>query len=479
MAHDADTLALYKLSLLVGSGEYSIDDCREIVRDNAVLTERVLAAAFRPSLLGADARHAFGILDTCKALLARRMSFERRSKALGFEPDLIVGLMGGTYEIDNYLKNHAAISVCSLYLAPDGQTWCIFAHSSTNHAEFQYDAIRIVNEHAAPHFLRELQHYVRSLSFTSPDFTVQASLLQTLGAAILPAIAKLGIHGPLIIIPHRLLHILPLHCMSAQFNGQHTYIDQLVRSISYSSSLFEMYSPRIVAGRQGFKDKQAKMLAVMDLSSTNLTWLEAERLYFEGLARMGLPVDIVTTEEKLPTDVSNYIWISWGSHAKSDPANWGGSFLAFGGTVHSARKIAFEWTCSFKPWVLLSACESAMDTAETAEIDEYCGLDMAFYIAGAWGVCATMWPVRDEMAALADILLTHSVLFHGQDPPQALITLKRMLRIGNWRPLIETGGDYLTSEMRKSFQMMQQLSDNAFTSIRDWGVFRSYGTSYQ
>lgn len=190
---------------------------------------------------------------------------------------------------------------------------------------------------------------------------------------------------------------------------------------------------------------------------------------------MGLPIDIVLDDRHLPSELSEYIWISWGGHATSSPADWGGSSLAFGRTKHRAIEIALKWTCARRPWILLGACSSAVDTSEIQHVDEYCGLDLAFVMGGAWGVTATMWPVADELAAFADTFLTDHVFFHRRDPAEAQAVMQRSLRTGTWKRLMSPADSRHGEEIRAVVRELQRLPDDAFSSIRDWGVFRSYG----
>lgn len=467
---------LLSLSLEVGRGVYTLDDCRRMVRAKASLIEDDLSAVFNPISRKVDARAAFAVLDNSKALLARRISLQRQWDALGAPiPDMIVGLMSSDGDIDTYLQARPGVAACSLYLATDGRVWAVFARAARWRRAIQYDVIGVVSGTAAAEFLREANQYLKSLVSGLPDFALQTSLLRKLGAAILPAIQKLRIRGSLVLIPHRLLHLLPLHCMSADINGRCTYLDQLVQSTSYAASLFQSRSPRIVAGRAGFAHKPARVLAVFDTSAADLKWIQPQVLYYRGLQRMGLPIDIVLDDRHLPSELSEYIWISWGGHATSSPADWGGSSLAFGRTKHRAIEIALRWTCARRPWILLGACSSAVDTSEIQHVDEYCGLDLAFVMGGAWGVTATMWPVADELAAFADTFLTDHVFFHRRDPAEAQAVMQRSLRTGTWKRLMSPTDSRHGEEIRAVVRELQRLPDDAFSAIRDWGVFRSYG----
>src|SRR2546427_5906847 len=95
-----------------------------------------------------------------------------------------------------------------------------------------------------------------------------------------------------------------------------------------------------------------------------------------------------------------------------DPMSWASSFLQLDEKRFFASEIAETWTLLASPLVILSACETAHNPPYRAEIDEYCGLDVAFRIAGARSVIAAMWPLADEVGVLASTILPTWILQH-------------------------------------------------------------------
>lgn len=476
MVQTPNSSVLADLALEMGLGKHTLEQCRQMVREHAPLIERELASAFTPSFRGIDARRAFAVLDASKALLPRRIRLQRQARALGWPaPDIILGLGSADVDIEEYLGEHPSKAVCSLYLAPDCETWCVFARAIPRRHEVTYDALRILAKSEAARFAKALRRYAESVVTGKPDVSLLETLLEALGARVLPAIKKLNITGSLVLIPHRLLHLLPLHCMSQRNAKRRTYLDECVQSISYASSLFEMRAPKIVAGRSGITDGEASILVVLDTASRELNWLKTQELYYEGLRQAGFPVEMVAAEDRMPTDLSPYVWVSWGGHAKSNPVDWGGSYMALGQVRYSAIDIALDWTCPFRPWVMLGVCGSALDPSEIGHIDEYCGIDLAVVMAGATGATSTMWPVKDALAALADIFVSQLVFFGQKEPAEALVLLQQRLRRGNWKQFIHVPQGDHPRELDDAFGSLLRLPEDAFQSFCDWGVFRCYG----
>lgn len=469
--------ALYDISHEIFKGGLSIDECLRIVRQNSGLVENLLTEVFGDQELRCSERQAFAFLDACKSLIVRKLAADRRSQAMGWpEASMYLGMAATIEDIDKYLLRMRRYTLCSLYIGPIGDVSCLLAHFDEESSQPVYRFVKVVDRAEAPRFSRDVEALAKSMSMGQPDFEALDDILGGLGARVIPALQTLPSGQQLILIPHRTLHLVPLHCMHMNVGGQRVYVDEVVHSISYSSSVVEMYSPRIVAGPQGFERQGLpRLLVVLDMAA-DLRWLESERKYYEGLKQTGLPIDIVTSSQQLPENLSPYIWITWGGHAISNPMNWGGSILRLGDREISATEIASEWTCA-KPWVLLGACQTSVDLSEVQRVDEYCGLDLAFYIAGAFGVYSTMWPVRDATAAFSDVFLSNEVFAGHKQPPRALTIMQRRLRHGDWKTMMTRDASQFPTGLQETFRLLQSVPDDAFKSLHDWGVFRSYGVS--
>ena len=70
-----------------------------------------------------------------------------------------------------------------------------------------------------------------------------------------------------------------------------------------------------------------------------LSWISAERKFFEALRRLGWTLDIITRHEQLPTDMSCYAFMNLSGHAISDPNIRGGSHIEFDRTIRLLGRI--------------------------------------------------------------------------------------------------------------------------------------------
>ncbi|SRR6266576_2267118 len=182
----------------------------------------------------------------------------------------------------------------------------------------------------------------------------------------------------------------------------------------------------------------ARVLAVLDVEAADLPWISDELENWEIMQLQGVLVDIVTSPDSIPSELGKYSFINWSSHAKSDPTQWGASFITIGGRIFRAVEIVEKWKLNNAPLVTLAACETALGSADLAFVDEYAGLDLAMRVAGARAVYATLWSVSDIVAALAGMVVPSWVLTGRFSPGQALVTFQRSLREGRWTEFLPT-----------------------------------------
>ena len=220
--------------------------------------------------------------------------------------------------------------------------------------------------------------------------------------------------------------------------------------------------------------QEKRILAVIEVVARDLPWLQFELAQFEVDAAASGIVDIVRDYGSLSTDLRRYAYIAWSGHAKSDPYRWGGSYLKLGGHHIEATEILDTWKLDGRAVVTLAACESALDQSSLELLDEYCGIDLALRISGARSVISTLWSVRDEVAALATVLLLDTQLLYECSPGAALLMLQRALRLGSWKVgLVPV--QHLAPTLGEWQRRIKALSEDAFTNIQDWAVFRCFG----
>ena len=103
-------------------------------------------------------------------------------------------------------------------------------------------------------------------------------LVDELGETIVPILARVPRRpAQLVLIPDRLLHILPLHAMSATVDGQLVYLDELFSGISYASSVCEMvYGDRPLGVNENVAPWR---FAALDTGALDLPWIRHEAAF--------------------------------------------------------------------------------------------------------------------------------------------------------------------------------------------------------
>ncbi len=122
------------------------------------------------------------------------------------------------------------------------------------------------------------------------------------------------------------------------------------------------------------------------------------------------------------------------------------------------------------PIITLAACESGYSSSPSSELDEYCGLDLAFKIAGASTIFSSMWPIADDFAALASTTFPQWLLQGTVSPAHAIVIFQTNLRNGDW-----------TTWLLRKEQLAQikELHPEIYDSVQDiQSKFRSFPKDY-
>jgi CHAT domain-containing protein len=259
----------------------------------------------------------------------------------------------------------------------------------------------------------------------------------------------------------------------------------MVRSIHYASSFESLaFSGISFAEKSNLQNRQYRFLSVLD-TNANLPGINLERkcvdVYREQLEPKGVQFDIISDPLDIPNNQRDYIWVNWSSHGKSSANEWGDSFLMLGKKRINALTIATEWQFDLSPHVILAACESAIDSSGGFHIDEYCGLDIAFQIAGARSTIASLWPVEDLLSALTAMLVP-AWWFQGRLPPaDSLTALQKALSSGTWKQFLlrDQQLNRMSRSMANAMKEVQEpfwrLREDIFQRESIWAAFRACG----
>jgi hypothetical protein len=476
-------LSAYVEVLTLAGGLTRWDDLVTHMWDGADVIEAgaaaIMAQAHNGSIGFAEANM---LLDSAKAITTRHLMLRRALAAAGLDPHVVLA-RSDPDELSSYLKRQPhPTAVFSLHLL-GGDALVLFIATNfpipgqRGPGGSYHNCMRV--NRVRDSMLPAIDDYTDSVNAGSPDFTAIEEPLAFLGSALLALLAG-TLPAELIFIPHRMLHVLPLHAMPLDDTRQ-TRLPDVVSTIRYCSSVFDL-----TYGTVSLSDDSKgtpRILSVIDENST-LPGIGIEKqvmaTYAEQVGGSAI-VETACEAAQLPADYSDHVWINWNSHARSSTNSWGDSYLVLGSHRISARAIAADWRLPRRPHVVLAACQTALDTSSTTTIDEYCGLDLAFRIAGAKSVVASMWSANDPVAALTSMLVSSSWLQGGKSPAQLITALQRGFRDGVWqrallRPEQLRQLPSATAErIRAAQEPFWQLPADAFTDPASWAVFRCHG----
>jgi hypothetical protein len=399
----------------------------------------------------------FQLLDWAKAITTRHLVIRRLMEREQFQPSAIILLGMEEESIKEWMDDHPSTALCSFYMSRTGEVLLVSASNLSSNGAVRYVALDLITESEAPGFLADLEAYVSTVQDSQPDFELQDILLQRLGTRFFPLFGLIGIPRQLILIPHRLLHLLPLHGMKVDHDGVRIDLNGSIHSISYRatfSSLVSSFPPKGSGTKIGF--------AYLDPS---LPATALERLHYESLRGLGLDTTVVDDPVDIPADLRDYRAIQWGAHASSNPIGWARSYLDLGDRRLEASTIAQSWRLDSCVFAVLAACESGVDLTLTSKIDEMCGIDVAFCIAGARRVYSTLWQVDDLLAAFVQTTLPRLII-GGEGYSQAITHLAQSFRLSYWQDLVLNEAEIATWP-EKSRPHLTKLRGNWLSLDRD------------
>jgi CHAT domain-containing protein/tetratricopeptide (TPR) repeat protein len=247
----------------------------------------------------------------------------------------------------------------------------------------------------------------------------------------------------LILIPHRDLHLLPLHHLFKQPNLTITYLPSAQIGIKLSTVKIAATTLLSVENPRG-----DMLYATIESGVINQKYQEKN----QHLKSKTATRDSVINALKQSADIFHFT--GHGAHNLKQPR---ASALLLANNELLTLADIFEIDFSCYSVICLSACETGLTSAEDL-IDEYVGLASGFLAKGANYVVSTLWKVNEISAALL------MIQFHGylkdDAPPVALKKAQNWLRTVTYNDLIKWYE-----------KLMEPLEENRHENC--WGNLRS------
>lgn len=485
----------------------SIDKICDMMNDNhSVLQYGMLAIMdeFIKGKLSID--QAFVLLDYSKSVAFRTLLFFRNMERSGHDIQLLmrprtVNTVLDSINIQNFLKSRGHDTAIVSLFEIDKEHIAVFVARypgprkivpGIRHSNGIYYGLTYLDG-AKPELCKSLESYIKSIKMNMIDSQLLKHSMEFWGSAIFVNLVEpddiTKTPQEVIFIPHKLTNILPLHALSVDLGYERLYFHDVIERMSYSSSLEEIVNGgrlMFYGRRKSQLRRNKKRFLVVRDAEADLECMpieqQHERIFRMQLESQGLLFDTVLNLSSIPNDLSSYIWVNWSSHAQSDATDWGQSYLSLGLSKISASTIVKSWNFNQSPTIILAACETAVDISNLSISDEYCGLDVAFRIAGARAVIATLWDVQDLVAAITAWMIPSWVLAGRSITPDiALTTIQRHFRRGDWKRFLLDNKTLrkinrtLRNEIGELQSELWKMPDEAFSSETSWAVFRCFG----
>jgi CHAT domain-containing protein len=300
----------------------------------------------------------------------------------------------------------------------------------------------------------------------------------------------------LILIPHRFLHILPLHALPAESqklkvkSQNFTYeclLDLFPRGVHYAPSC-QLLKLAQSQERPDFRNLFAIQNPTEDLIYTDLE-VEIINSFFphpEVLARQNATEDAV----KKYSNFSSVHCAHFSCHGEFNPESPLESALILADKEHWTLGEIFELSIPQCRLVTLSACETGF-TDPSSLSDEYIGLPNGFLFAGSPSVVSSLWTVSDVSTAFLMVKF-YEKLTAGDEGVSVGIALKQAQKwlrdltieeldrfleqykhqvektLAQWRP-----GQRLRYE--ESLKQIKQRQPHPFANPYYWAAFTATG----
>jgi CHAT domain-containing protein/tetratricopeptide (TPR) repeat protein len=263
----------------------------------------------------------------------------------------------------------------------------------------------------------------------------------------------------LILIPHRDLHLLPLHALFPD-DVTITYLPSAQTGLDLQSvapSLEEAYCnlpllsiehPQTTKAQDTLKLFDDKSLLYVEMESAIIT-----QMYQQCHRLAGADCSLEAVIQALQQKSGIFHFTGHAYHNIDSPAD---SALLLANTEQLRLQDIFDNKLDFRPYHLI--CLSACETGKTGKqdlIDEFVGLASGFLAAGASCVVSTLWRVDEISAAL--VMIRFYQLLREYPPATALRKAQFWLRDATYENLAQWCRD-----------VAKQVADYSLTQSENW-----------
>lgn len=223
----------------------------------------------------------------------------------------------------------------------------------------------------------------------------------------------------LLVIPHGLLHLVPLHAMWRKSNQERQYlIDQF--EVVYAPSCGVLrYCVRNSAGCESlliFADPDGSLRGARNEAASIKTFFTEATVYTGSE---------VTVDSVLRLSMSSDV-IHFACHGSFDVESPLSSALAMADGKLTLNRVFEECRVTPGALVTLSACETGMVAPDRT--DEYIGLPSGFLFAGANCVIGSLWPVDDASTSSIMAETYERIRRDNKSPAASLRAAQKALR---------------------------------------------------
>jgi CHAT domain-containing protein len=289
----------------------------------------------------------------------------------------------------------------------------------------------------------------------------------------------------LILIPHRYLHLFPLHALPIPTGESEVKsLQELFKQgVTYAPNC-QLLQQAQTRYRPNFKRLFAVQNPTDDLSFCDLEVETIRRLFPD---RSTLQKHNATKANFLAKDLSQTHHLFFSCHAGFNPESSLDSGLELADDILTLEEIIASLNLSQCSLVTLSACETGQVALDTT--DEYISISSGFILAGSPSVLVSLWSVNQVSTALLLIKTYETLQNHPGQLAIALKTAQIWLRdttVTGFQDWVEKcqllGGDW-QERLAKFFQKLGQnekgINHRPYQSPYHWAAFCVVGQGEQ